>query len=135
MIVAASGYFEILHAGHVEYLQKAKQLAGKDGVLVVILNSDEQCVMKKGKVVMDHESKRKILSALRCVDIVFSSIDTDSTVCKSLRFIRPDIFAKGGDRFAGEVPEMHVCAELGIQLVDGLGEKIDSSRRYYDGRD
>lgn len=134
MIVASSGYFEILHAGHIEYLRKAKELAGRDGTHVVILNSDAQCLKKKGKVVMPCANKISILKELRCVDTVIVSIDEDGSVCETLKLVHPDMFVKGGDRFIGEIPEAKVCTELGIQMVDGLGEKIDSSRRYYDGR-
>ena len=69
----------------------------------------------------------KILTALKPVDEVFISIDTDSSVCKSLEYIKPDILAKGGDRFSHEIPERQICEDLGIKIVDGLGKKIQSS--------
>lgn len=123
-IVAASGYFNPLHSGHVEYLEKAKSLGDK---LIVIVNSDHQRALKQSKVFMLEDERMLIVAALRCVDEVILSIDTDATVCDTLRMIKPDIFAKGGDRFAGEIPEAKVCHELGIQMIDGLGEKIQSS--------
>ena len=72
------------------------------------------------------ESMRIIL-ALECVDEVFLSIDKDKSQCASLRYLTPDIFAKGGDRMSDEIPESKVCRELGIEIVDGLGKKIRSS--------
>jgi len=122
--VAASGYFNPLHKGHVEYLQKAKSLGD---YLVVIVNSDHQRALKNSKAFMDQDERMSIIGALRCVDEVFLSIDEDATVCKSLEAVRPHIFAKGGDRFSSEIPEADVCRRLGIDMVDGLGQKIQSS--------
>ena len=76
---------------------------------------------------MNENDRMKIVSALRCVDNVFLSIDKDKSQCESLRFLKPDIFAKGGDRMSDEIPESKVCKELGIKIVDRLGEKIRSS--------
>ncbi|MBU1083434.1 adenylyltransferase/cytidyltransferase family protein [Patescibacteria group bacterium] len=123
-IIVASGYFDPIHIGHLEYLKLAKQLGGK---LVVILNNDLQCVLKKGKSFMNQEERAEILKAIKYVDEVFISIDKDTSVCESLRLIKPDIFAKGGDRFSYEIPEAKICQELGITIVDKLGEKIQSS--------
>ena len=69
----------------------------------------------------------KILKALKFVDEVFLSIDEDASVVNSLGMIKPDIFAKGGDRFSDEIPETEICNRLGIKIIDGLGEKIQSS--------
>ena len=127
-IITASGYFDPIHVGHIEYLKLAKGLADKlGGKLVVILNNDRQTKLKKGKYFMPAEERKKILEELRCVDEVFVSIDEDKSVCKSLEAIKPDIFTNGGDRFEGEIPETKVCKELGIKIVDGLGDKIQSS--------
>ena len=123
-IVACSGYFNPLHKGHVEYLEKAKSLGN---YLIVIVNSDEQRMIKGSKEFMDQEERMCIVKALRCVDEVFLSVDKDGTVCESLRAIKPHIFAKGGDRLSSEIPEAKVCEELNIQMVDGLGNKIQSS--------
>ena len=123
-IIAASGYFNPLHKGHVEYLEKAKSLGDK---LVVIVNSDHQRKLKGSKEFMDQNERIAIVKALRCVDEVILSVDIDSTVCETLRMLKPDVFAKGGDRFNSEIPEAKVCKELGIEMVDGLGNKIQSS--------
>ena len=123
-IVATSGYFDPLHVGHLECLELAKQLGDK---LIVIVNSDLQAELKKGESFMKQEDRMKIISALKCVDEVFLSIDKDKSQCESLRYLKPDIFAKGGDRTSDEIPESKVCKELGIKIVDGLGKKIRSS--------
>jgi len=123
-IVATSGYFDPLHIGHIECLELAKQLGDK---LIVIVNNDLQAKLKKGKSFMIQEDRMKIISALECVDEVFLSIDKDKTQCESLKHLKPHVFAKGGDRMSNEIPESEVCKELGIKIVDGLGEKIRSS--------
>jgi len=124
LVVAVSGYFDPLHVGHLECMQLAKKLGDK---LVVIVNNDEQAISKKGYVFMPLEERVKIIKAIRWVDDVFVSIDKDRTVCKSLEKLKPDIFAKGGDRTADEIPEKEICDKLGIHIVDGLGKKIQSS--------
>ena len=122
--VAVSGYFDPIHIGHLEYLRMAKELGDS---LVVIVNNNYQCKLKKGKHFMDENDRVEIVKALRFVDEVFLSIDNDRTVCKSLEEIKPDIFANGGDRATSEVPETPVCKKFNIKMVDGLGDKIRSS--------
>ena len=111
-------------------LEKASMLGDS---LVVIVNNDNQAVIKKGKAFMPQEDRLKIVKALALVDSAFVSIDKDSTVCKSLKKVAKHhssdrvIFANGGDRAIGEVPESKVCLKYGIEMVDGLGDKIRSS--------
>ena len=123
-VVAVSGYFDPIHVGHLEYLKMAKSLGDK---LVVIINSDYQAGLKKGKSFMPEQDRLEIVQALRCVDEVFLSIDKDKSVCKSLEHLKPDIFANGGDRSLEEIPETAVMKKYNIEMVDGLGEKIRSS--------
>ena len=126
IVVCTSGYFDPLHKGHLEYLELAKNLGDK---LVVIVNNDEQTKFKKGYNFMDEKERMHIVKNIKCVDDVFLSIDKDKSVCESLRHLKPNVFAKGGDRFAYEIPEAKVCRELGIQIIDGLGEKVQSSSK------
>jgi len=122
--VAVSGYFDPIHIGHLDYLELAKKLGDK---LVVIVNNNHQCKLKKGKPFMDELDRIRIVESLGIVDEVFLSIDSDRSVCKSLQEIKPDIFANGGDRATSEVPESVVCKKYNIEMVDGLGDKIRSS--------
>ena len=126
-VVVTSGYFDPLHVGHLECLKLAKQLGDK---LIVIINSDFQAKLKKGKSFMSEQDRMKIISSLECVDEVFLSIDQDKTQCESLKYLKPNIFAKGGDRLKSEIPESKICKELGIQIIDRLGSKIRSSSNF-----
>lgn len=123
-IVCVSGYFNPLHVGHIEYLEKSKKLGDK---LVVIVNNDCQSILKKGSSFMKEQERLKIIRSLKIVDMAVLSIDEDRTVCKTLKCIMPHIFTNGGDQFNYFIPEKSICEELKIQLVDGLGEKIQSS--------
>ena len=80
-IVCASGYFNPIHYGHIEYLEKSKQLGDK---LIVIVNSDKQSHLKKGTSFMPENERLKIVRSLRCVDAAILSVDEDRTVCKTL---------------------------------------------------
>jgi len=124
IVVACSGYFDPLHVGHIECFEKAKALGDR---LIVIVNNDKQAVLKNGSEFISFKERIKIIKSLKVVDEVFASIDEDRTVCKSLEALKPSIFAKGGDRNAGNIPEKEVCDRLGIKIVDGCGEKIQSS--------
>lgn len=129
-VVCVSGYFDPVHLGHIEYFQKAKTLGTK---LYVIVNNDEQAMMKKGQPFMPAKERVKIIRALDCVDAAIIACDKDRTVCETIRFIHPDIFANGGDQTNESIPEAEICRELGIQLVDGLGAKIQSSSWLIEG--
>ena len=122
--IAVSGYFDPIHVGHLEYFNLAKEHGDR---LVVIVNNDLQCILKKGKAFMSEEDRMKIVEALEVVDEAFLSIDKNRSVCASLEAIKPDIFANGGDRHTEEVPETVTCAKHGILMMDGLGDKIRSS--------
>jgi D-beta-D-heptose 7-phosphate kinase/D-beta-D-heptose 1-phosphate adenosyltransferase len=129
MKVVISGYFDPIHIGHIELMERAKRLGDK---LIVILNNDLQVNMKRGKdPFMDENERKKVIESIKYVDEVVISIDKDRSVCETIRLIMPNIFANGGDRFDDEVPEGVLCRELGIEMVDGLGDKIQSSRNYY----
>ena len=124
IIVCVSGYFNPLHVGHLEYLEKSKNLGTK---LVVIVNNDKQAILKKGTSFMPESERLKIIRSLKIVDMAVLSIDEDRTVCKTLESIRPDIFTNGGAQSNEIIPEKDICEKLNIKLVDGLGLKIQSS--------
>ena len=122
--IAISGYFDPLHVGHLEYIELAKELGDH---LTVIVNNDFQCELKKGKSFMWEQDRIRIIQALKPVDSTILSIDDDLSVCKSLALVRPHIFANGGDRTLGEIPETKVMEKFDIEMIDGLGMKIRSS--------
>ena len=129
-IVIVSGYFNPLHKGHIEYFEEAKKYADD---LWVIVNSDLQRKLKGSKEFMNEDERHQIIQALRVVDRAIISVDRDRTVRESIRTIvalnegRRIIFANGGDQTNETIPEREVCEELGIELIDGLGDKVQSS--------
>ena len=125
-IVCVSGYFDPVHVGHIEYFQNSKKIGTK---LMVIINNDEQAILKKGKSFMHLDERVKIIEEFRCVDMVVKSIDTDRTVCKTLETVEPKpyYFCNGGDQNNNTIPETDVCNKRGIELRDGFGDKIQSS--------
>ena len=133
-----SGYFNPLHIGHLQMMEAAREIGG--GHLVVIVNSDAQQELKKGRVIFTEDVRLRIVRALRVVDDAFVAVDTDGSVTESLRTVRaayPDtdlVFCNGGDRrdpAAMPTTESAVCAELGIEMAFGVGgeDKADSSSR------
>lgn len=131
MRVLVSGYFSPVHIGHLELFRLAKEFAGKDGQLIVIVNSDHQAILKKGKQFMPARETVQIISAIRYVDEVHLSIDSDRTVIKTIERIHSanpiDVFINGGDAFVDNIPESLICNKLGIRMLDGFGDKIQSS--------
>ena len=125
-IACVSGYFDPIHIGHIEYFKLSKNIADK---LMVIVNNDEQAILKKGRPFMPAVERIKIIQELKCVDIVVLSTDTDRTVCNTLATVepKPTYFCNGGDQNNNSIPEAKICNELGIELRDGFGEKIQSS--------
>ena len=116
--VAVSGGFDPIHVGHVRMIQEAASMGS--GV-IVIANSDNWLMRKKGYVFMPYKERQEILYSIKGVVDVVEARDEDDTVCATLRKINPDIFANGGDRKQGNVPEYEVCRELGIEMRFGVG--------------
>ena len=119
-VVAVSGGFDPIHPGHIEYLKEAAKL-GYPGRVVVILNSDRFLKKKKGFVFMKYEDRKKILEAIKYVDRVVKCVDKDQSVCKTLEWLKPDVFAKGGDRTLENTPERDICIKKNIRMVFGVG--------------
>lgn len=117
LIVAVSGGFDPIHIGHVRMIQAAAKL----GDVIVIANSDDWLLRKKGYVFMQYEERREILNSIKGVYDVVEAKDADNTVCASLLFLRPDVFANGGDRKEGNIPEYQLCEDMGIKMEFGIG--------------
>ena len=125
-----SGGFDPIHIGHVRLFKEARALGDK---LVVILNNDNWLKNKKGYVFMPEEERKEVIEALKSVDEVVITNHPenpdDMSVCDTLRLVKPDIFANGGDRKQDNVPEVAVCEEIGAETVFnvGFGGKVQSS--------
>ena len=117
--VAISGAFDPIHVGHIRYIREAAKLGDR---LVVILNGDDFLLRKKGFVFRPFEERKEILENVKGVDEVIASVDEDQTVRKTLELVKPDIFAKGGDRTGSEnIPEAETCRRIGCRLVMNVG--------------
>ena len=124
-IVAVSGGYDPIHVGHIREFKAAKKLGDK---LYAILNSDQFLKNKKGFVFMPFKERKEILENIKHIDKVIPCIDKDQSVCKTLEKLKPDIFAKGGDRTLGNIPEAGVCRKYGIKMVfKAGGKKVQSS--------
>tara|TARA_Y100000593_G_C4320326_1_gene343455 strand:+ start:3977 stop:4417 length:441 start_codon:yes stop_codon:yes gene_type:complete len=122
--IAVSGGFDPIHRGHVQMIREAAEY----GHVLVILNSDEWLIEKKGYKFMSFEERAYIAGSIKGVTVVTNVDDSDGSVCKALRRFKPDYFANGGDRYITNTPEMEVCEELGIEMLWNIGgEKIQSS--------
>ena len=137
-VVITSTYCNPIHPGHIECFNLAKELGDE---LWVIVNNDRQAELKRGvQSFQDEDFRKNIVENLKSVDEVRLSCDQDASVSESIRAIFSEIqtkypgakviFAKGGDRFASEIPEASICKELGIEIVDGLGAKTYHSSDY-----
>ena len=129
--IIVSGYFNPLHKGHLEYFNNAKALCDE---LFVIVNNDYQRELKGSKPFQDEEERMLIVSNIKAVDKAILSIDQDRTVRQTIAKIAMHYsdthelaFANGGDQNNETIPETLICKELEVALIDGLGDKIQSS--------
>jgi cytidyltransferase-like protein len=131
-VIMTSGGMDPIHPGHLTsfldakriFENKANQANYPKPVLIVVVNGDAFLASKKGRPFMDLKTRCQIVSFVRGVDIVIPfEINGDSTVRKAIKSIRPNVFAKGGDRTGIEnIPEWGICKELGIEVVTGMGD-------------
>ena len=127
-IVIFSLYADPLHVGHLHCIEEAKKL----GKTYIIVNNDYQAALKKkGEPFMKERERLKVVSEIGMVDFAILSCDTDRTVCKTIKQIARTgtkmYFLNGGDTFNDDIPEAQICKELDIELIDHVGEKIQSS--------
>ena len=113
-IVFTNGVFDVLHAGHVDYIIKAKALGD---YLIVALNTDSSVSRLKGpsRPINFLEDRMKVIAALRCVDCVVS-FDED-TPERVIGDIKPDIHVKGGDYSIESLPESKIVQAYGGKVV------------------
>lgn len=121
IIVCTSGGFDPIHPGHLSCIAASKQFGD---TVIVIVNGDQFLTTKKGKPFQNLETRCKIVSYVRGVDIVVPfEIADDQTVREALKLLRPHVFTKGGDRCSPEtIPEWDICQELNIRVETGVGE-------------
>jgi cytidyltransferase-like protein len=129
--IIVSGYFNPLHKGHLELFEKAKS---HGDYLFVIVNNDYQRSLKGSREFMLEKERILIVEALAITDKTILSLDRDRTVRSTIDKICSNYgdkyelyFANGGDQITDKCPEASVCKKNGIGLIDGLGEKIQSS--------
>ena len=116
-VVLTNGHFDLLHVGHLRYLQQARALGD---VLVVGVNSDASTAARKGpdRPIVPQDERAELLAALSCVDfvVVFDAVTAEDLVAA----VRPDIYAKGGDYSgpgAPPLPEAQVVAAYGGRII------------------
>ena len=125
-IVATSGGFDPLHVGHLRCILESKKLGS---TLIVIVNGDGFLMRKKGYKFMSVQDRMEIINSIQGVDYVVSFDDGSQFVSSALEQIKPDIFAKGGDRAKPkDIPEWDTCQKVNCQVVFEVGgDKIRSS--------
>lgn len=132
-LVIASGYFNPVHRGHIDYLTQSKELGDK---LFVIVNNDQQREIKGSKEFMNEDERKIVIETLKPVDWAVVAIDKNNRqVDKSIEMIhmlykdefQNFIFTNGGDQTDQTIAEGDICRKLGIKMVFGLGDKIQSS--------
>ncbi len=124
-IVLANGCFDLLHVGHVRYLQAARRLGD---LLIVGVNSDAavRALKGEGRPILPAEERAEIVAAFACVDYVV--IFDDVTVAPLLEALRPDVHAKGTDYTPETVPEREIVRGYGGRVAIVGDEKCHSSR-------
>ena len=130
-LVIVSGYFNPLHKGHLELFHKAKSYGDE---LFVIINSDYQRKLKGSKEFQSEIERSIIIRNLKVVNYSMISLDQDKTQCATLKYLSDIysgeyelVFANGGDQNNDTIPETQICVNNKIKLIDGLGDKIQSS--------
>jgi len=128
-IVFANGIFDLLHVGHVRYLQAAK---AEGDVLIVGVNSDSSArsLKGKGRPILTERARASLVAALAVVDyvVIFDELNVESL----LREFQPDVHAKGTDYTPDTVPERDLAALLGIRVAIVGDHKNHSTRELLD---
>ena len=139
--IMVSGGFDPIHIGHVRMIIDASNY----GDVIVVANSDDWLMRKKGYIFMPWKERAEILRAIKGVASVSHVDDRDGTVCEALERLRPDFFANGGDRKTDNTPEGDVCESIGTKMLWNIGggktqsssdlvNKANWGKRSYDGQ-
>lgn len=126
ILVFCPGCFDLLHVGHVRLLQRAREMGDR---LIVGLNTDESVRLQgKGpdRPLIDYESRREILEAIRWVDEVIPIVDR--TPCELVRNLRPEILVKGPGYARDIMPEAAIVESYGGRVVFLDGPEVSTTR-------
>lgn len=121
-----------VHDGHWDHIKKAYALGNW---LYIITHPDSTLAKKKGLHFVSLETRMAVLEGLLLrlggKGVVIVAVDEDGTVAKTLEILKPTVFAKGGDRTAGTMPqsELEVCEKIGCEVRYGVGDLLNSSSR------
>ena len=122
--IMISGGFDPIHIGHVRMIQAA----AIHGQVVVVINSDDWLMRKKGYIFMPWKERAEVLESIKGVKYVVPVEDSDDSVCAAIKEEYPHAFANGGDRKDNNTPEVALCNEMGVELMWNVGGvKIQSS--------
>jgi len=125
--VVVAGGFDPFHIGHLRHIIEARELGDE---LIVILARDDQLKHKKGYSFMPYLERKEILEHIKEIDKVIENRDIIGTICaETLKYLKPDIFAKGGDRIEYTMPqeEIDICQKYNIKIQYGVGKQLSSS--------
>jgi rfaE bifunctional protein nucleotidyltransferase chain/domain len=115
-LVLTNGHFDLMHAGHVRYLQQARALGD---ALAVAVNSDASTAARKGprRPIVPEAERAELVAALACVDyaVIFDALTAEAVV----RAVRPDVYAKGGDYVGPDAPPLPEAP-----LVEAAGGRV-----------
>ena len=122
-IVAASGFFDPIHPGHVSYIMESKKFGD---VLVVIVDGDQRAVTKKGKAFMAELDRARIVDGIKGVDyVVIYNHPTKNDCIEAVDIIKPDVFTKGGDRDDKDRNNPNSGLKIEADLIESYGGRVE----------
>jgi FAD synthetase len=131
MKVMAVGVFDLLHAGHLHYLEQAKSLGAH---LTVVVAHDDTVRIRKHEPVTNHDLRRRMVEGLKPVDEAIVGNSPDVSIFEILPIVNPDVIALGYDQEHAEDSIKQKLAQLGYQnikvtRVEGLTDDLDGTRK------
>lgn len=129
-IVCTSGFYDPIHPGHIRNILTSKKFGD---YLIIIVNGDKQAKRKKGKPFMPVSERAYIVNSIKGVDLVVTyDSDTKLTCTEVIKFIKPNVFTKGGDRTSANTPEAIYLKKIGGEVIYGVGtgKRKESSSDY-----